>query len=255
MNNKISLETVLDDGYEDYFVYRDGRVESNKSSKHIILKPDIDKDGYHIYRLYNNKTKKNKAYKGHRLVAMAFIDNSNNLPLVNHKNGIKSDNRVENLEWCTNSQNIKHAYENNLAIPYIRGYKILDIHTNEIVCKCHSYDFLMELTGFKYSYLTEIHSKGLIFFDGYKILKENSVDFSDNTLYNNVFIKRKINQRQNPIKYRDVVYESVNKFCESGIIKKSEYNKARKLSEKNGNRMYFNGYEIEKISLYEYVNY
>lgn len=81
------------------------------------LKPDIN-NGYECVRLYRDKMGKWK--KIHRLVAMAFIPNPENKEQVNHKNGIKNNNRVENLEWNTQLENMQHAAKNGL-IPIRKG--------------------------------------------------------------------------------------------------------------------------------------
>ena len=72
----------------------------------------FNKKGYLATKLWKDKDK--KCVIIHRLVAMAFIPNPNNLPQVNHIDGVKSNNKVQNLEWCDNSHNIKHAYSNGL---------------------------------------------------------------------------------------------------------------------------------------------
>ncbi len=93
-----------------YYVERDGRVFSTKSNKY--LKTDKHK-GYLRVTLTIGSNRP-KHYKVHRLVAECYIPNPNNLPDVNHKDGNKSNCNDWNLEWCTKSQNMKHAYKNGL---------------------------------------------------------------------------------------------------------------------------------------------
>ena len=96
-----------------------------------LMKNRKDKDGYLLITL--SKNGKVKTFKIHRLVAEAFMSNLDNLPQINHKNGIKSDNYVENLEWCDNSYNQRHALETGLRIMprgeshYISYLKEIDI--------------------------------------------------------------------------------------------------------------------------------
>jgi hypothetical protein len=111
-------------GYEgSYQISNLGRVKSLSKkvkckkgfriTKEKILKLKNTKKGYLSIQLKN----KGNFFLIHRLVANAFINNIFNKPQVNHINGIKSDNRLDNLEWATQSENQVHAYKNKLQIP------------------------------------------------------------------------------------------------------------------------------------------
>ena len=95
-------------------VYKDGR-EYNYPSK--VLKNQKISTGYIGVMLYGVDEK--KQYYVHRLVAETFVPNPNNLSYVNHKDGCKTNNTISNLEWCSHSDNPKHAYKNGLNLAHM----------------------------------------------------------------------------------------------------------------------------------------
>jgi hypothetical protein len=101
--------------YPKYQVSNHGRIKSldfNGTKKKKILTPVVTRKGYLNINLYLNGKIKNIPI--HRLVAKAFIENPENKPQVNHIDGNKKNNNVSNLEWCTNQENMLHAFKTGL---------------------------------------------------------------------------------------------------------------------------------------------
>ena len=97
-------------GYPNYIINDNGEVYNKTTKRHLI--GSINEGGYRYYRLSSNGKK--KMFYAHRLVAEHFIDNPNDLPVVNHKDGNKLNNNIDNLEWTTYSQNSLHAHKEEL---------------------------------------------------------------------------------------------------------------------------------------------
>lgn len=117
------------EGYDGYEVSNLGRVKSlPKHLKNpIILHYALDKDGYHRVVIYKNK--KAEKFGVHQLVAKYFVDNIHNKPHVNHIDNIKGNNNSNNLEWCTNLENQRHAWDNGFKTSFPKPTRKLNKET------------------------------------------------------------------------------------------------------------------------------
>lgn len=116
-------------GYNgDYKVNSSGEIFSTKTM--VTLSPYLGKDGYMRAVLYKNKRRTVRYV--HRVVAEAFLKKKKGFSEVNHKNGNKADNSVDNLEWTTRSQNIKHAIYSLKRKIGRRPQAIRCVETNEL---------------------------------------------------------------------------------------------------------------------------
>lgn len=107
---------IVDNFENNYKISNYGRL---KNRNNRISNGNINPSGYSWVNI------KTKQYLLHRLVAKIFIENPDNKKIINHKDGNKSNNNIQNLEWVSQSENVKHAYKNNLIDKRIIQYDLL----------------------------------------------------------------------------------------------------------------------------------
>ncbi len=130
-------KTIKD--FENYQVSNLGRIKSFTKGSEKILKTALNTNKYYWVRLFNKD--KSKCKLVHSLVAEYFLENKLNLPFINHIDGCKTNNKVFNLEWCTQKQNVNHAWSlglNKISEKQIILFKervsikVIDTKTNKI---------------------------------------------------------------------------------------------------------------------------
>lgn len=111
-----------------YQVSNLGKVRNSRTGR--ILKPATNGAGYQDVGLY--KDKKEKKFLIHRLVATAFIPNPDNLPVVNHRDENQLNNHVDNLEWCTQKENVNYGTSRKRASEAQKGRTFTDEHKQKL---------------------------------------------------------------------------------------------------------------------------
>ena len=154
-------------GYENYLIFEDGVVMNSKTGREI--KSRLNR-GYYIIGLRNDN--KRKDLKLHRLIALAFIPNPDNKPVIDHINRNKLDNRIENLRWATIQENSR-----NLTCYSNTGYHFISKIKDKCMVQGFTYRFTINRPDLKIRY----NNKDLEVVKEYrnKFCSENNIEIND----------------------------------------------------------------------------
>ena len=171
LNEKIFRQIY---NHPDYYVSQDGEDKVDKENG-VIIKPFLSTNGY--LRLYID----GKQYSIHRLVAETFIPNPQNLATVNHKNHIKTDNRVDNLEWMSLADNVRDAVTKIYRVYHTKNGYIGEYRGMQAVSDAIGID---KQRLYKASHKSNFINPNLIFCDDYIIHKETAKSYCEGVMNN-----------------------------------------------------------------------
>ena len=142
------------ENFPDYLISADGNVKSFKHDKEgRLMSLHLDHSGYVVVTL-RNKDSQIKTKKVHQLVALSFIPLVKDKNQVNHKDGVKTNNHVSNLEWVNGSENLKHAYDYLNFNP--NGIGIAQVFNNKIIATFKSAEEASRQTGIDASSIRKV---------------------------------------------------------------------------------------------------
>lgn len=206
---------MIKETVRNYSVDTEGNIFNKSGKKKATF---INNHGYEVVFLWENN--KAKSHSVHRLVAEAFLPNPENKPCVNHKDGNKANNILDNLEWCTYSENTLHALENNLKVPEqgedVHNAIISNIQAHEI-CQLMEKGYrdfeIQKIVKVSRDTLSNIrHGKGwLSISSNYKIPKKS-------TLLSEETIRWICEQIEKGLKNKDIVLQSNNPKVSKSLV-------------------------------------
>ncbi len=145
-------------GHENYTTDKYGDVYSRRSGKVYKLKQFVSNTGYKIVTIYSSPDNKKKITGVHRLVAAAWLNNPEQKPMVNHKDGVRTNNKLKNLEYVTAKENSIHAIKTGLKKPFMRPVVQLN-KDSSFVAEYQSSDEAYKSTGINASSISSVCRK------------------------------------------------------------------------------------------------